>query len=263
MNDYSIIIPTYNCASYITEAVESVLEQDVDKEIIVIDDGSTDYTKDILKPYMSRIKYISQNNQGPGSARNVGIKESKSKWIAFLDSDDVFLSGYLQHHNEFVMKHRTCKAFSVNFKLQRESEENNFFKAVDFSFNNYKKIARPLSYFIKYNFSWLQNTIINRELIEKHRIYFNTTHNIHEDFRFLCELALQTSWFVSDRVLVYICRRKGLVSNLSKNTYDYKYKAKIRMAICKELIKNQKATKEEKELLRKSILAEKISLFFN
>jgi len=80
----SVIIPTYNCARYIPEAIESVLNQTYkDFEIIVVDDGSTDNTKEVLNRYIieNLIKYIYQNNQGPGAARNTGIKAAKGEYV--------------------------------------------------------------------------------------------------------------------------------------------------------------------------------------
>jgi glycosyltransferase involved in cell wall biosynthesis len=96
----SVIIPTYNCESYIARAVESVLDQeDCSYEIIVIDDGSTDNTRQILAPYIDRhtdrLCYILQNNQGVAAARNRGIEIAKGDLIAFLDADDYFLPGKL------------------------------------------------------------------------------------------------------------------------------------------------------------------------
>jgi glycosyltransferase involved in cell wall biosynthesis len=90
----SVIIPTYNCQNYITRAVESVLEQeDCSYEIIAIDDGSTDNTQQVLEPYLDRLRYILQNNQGVAAARNRGIDLAKGDLIAFLDADDYFLPG--------------------------------------------------------------------------------------------------------------------------------------------------------------------------
>lgn len=85
----SIIIPTYNRSKYICRAIDSALAQTYpETEIIVIDDGSTDDTPSVLKPYMPKIKYVHQQNGGISAARNRGIKESAGKYIAFLDSDD-------------------------------------------------------------------------------------------------------------------------------------------------------------------------------
>ena len=88
----SVIIPTYNCDRYIIEAIESVLNQTYsNKEIIIVDDGSTDNTKQVIKPYLNQINYFYQKNQGSSVARNRGIQEVKGEFIAFLDADDFFL----------------------------------------------------------------------------------------------------------------------------------------------------------------------------
>ena len=85
----SIIIPAYNCAKYIVNAVDSVLRQTFeDFELIVIDDGSTDDTQDKLLPYIERIRYVYQEKTGASAARNLGIELSKGDLIAFLDADD-------------------------------------------------------------------------------------------------------------------------------------------------------------------------------
>jgi glycosyltransferase involved in cell wall biosynthesis len=88
----SVVIPTYNRSKLVTQAVESVLYQTIKNiEIIVVDDGSTDNTRDVLEPYGSALKYIFQENQGVSVARNVGVAISKGELIAFLDSDDLFV----------------------------------------------------------------------------------------------------------------------------------------------------------------------------
>jgi glycosyltransferase involved in cell wall biosynthesis len=92
----SVIIPAYNGDRYIVQAVESVLCQTFTNwEIIIVDDGSSDRTYQVLQPYLDRISYIYQENQGVAAARNRGIKEAKGDLIAFLDQDDFFLSDKL------------------------------------------------------------------------------------------------------------------------------------------------------------------------
>ena len=86
-----VIIPVYNGEKFITEVLDSVLAQTMPiEEIIVIDDGSTDATKQIIKSY-TRVKYCYQINSGVSVARNRGIRESMSEFITFLDQDDLFL----------------------------------------------------------------------------------------------------------------------------------------------------------------------------
>jgi glycosyltransferase involved in cell wall biosynthesis len=88
----SVIIPTRNYGAYIADAIQSVLAQTYHvHEIIVVDDGSTDRTEEILLPYMSKITYIHQNQRGASAARNVGLRCSHGEYIAFLDADDQWL----------------------------------------------------------------------------------------------------------------------------------------------------------------------------
>lgn len=92
----SIIIPTYNCEEFIAEAIDSVLEQTyMNKEIIVIDDGSSDNTKEVLKKYEGQIIYLYQSNHGVAVARNKGITQSSGKYISFLDSDNKWMPNLL------------------------------------------------------------------------------------------------------------------------------------------------------------------------
>lgn len=98
----SVIIPTCNRGWILKEAIDSVLSQDFkDFELIVVDDGSTDNTKEILASYRGRIKTIMQENKGVSAARNKGIVSSSGSYIAFLDSDDKWLPGKLETQLEF------------------------------------------------------------------------------------------------------------------------------------------------------------------
>lgn len=89
---FSVILPTYNRASLISDAINCVLNQNhTDLEIIIVDDGSTDNTREIISSYSdNRIKYIYKENGGVSSARNIGIKCSSGKYISFIDSDDLW-----------------------------------------------------------------------------------------------------------------------------------------------------------------------------
>lgn len=96
---FSVVIPAYNRAHSIRQAIDSVLKQTEQRfEIIVVDDGSTDNTDAVLdeiKKVEPRLHYIKQQNGGATNARNTGIKAAKGSYIAFLDSDDVFLPEHL------------------------------------------------------------------------------------------------------------------------------------------------------------------------
>ncbi|MGL5059128.1 MAG: glycosyltransferase [Microcoleus sp.] len=93
----SVIIPTYNSAAYIVKAIESVFNQTYKNwEIIVVDDGSTDNTGEVLAPYLDLIQYIYQDNQGAAAARNRACEAAKGEFLAFLDADDLFLPEKLE-----------------------------------------------------------------------------------------------------------------------------------------------------------------------
>jgi len=103
---FSVVIPTYNRSFYLIECLESVLAQTFeDFEVIIVDDGSNDDTGDLVKPYLSeKVHYIFQENKGVGCARNQGIKTSRGKYVAFLDSDNIWLTNHLQKYYEIIME---------------------------------------------------------------------------------------------------------------------------------------------------------------
>ena len=104
MPKVSVVIPAYNQAHFIAETIESVLAQTFqDFEIVVIDDGSTDNTPEIVSSFP--VRYFRQENQGPPSARNRGIELSNGEYIAFLDSDDVLMENALQKGVEVLDSH--------------------------------------------------------------------------------------------------------------------------------------------------------------
>jgi glycosyltransferase involved in cell wall biosynthesis len=104
----SVLIDTYNQERFIEKAIESVLEQDFttsEREIIVVDDGSTDRTPQIVRRFEPRLRYIRKENGGQASAFNVGIPECRGQIIAFLDGDDYWLPGKLS---------RVAEVFATN-----------------------------------------------------------------------------------------------------------------------------------------------------
>jgi glycosyltransferase involved in cell wall biosynthesis len=102
----SVIIPTCNRAWCLAEAVESVLAQDVaGVELIVVDDGSTDRTPELLAGYGERIRVLRRENRGVSAARNAGIAAARGELVAFLDSDDVWLPGKLRAQVDFFAAH--------------------------------------------------------------------------------------------------------------------------------------------------------------
>lgn len=100
---FSIIIPVYNRGLLVADAIESVLKQDFyDYELIVVNDGSSDNTMQVLYKYRDSIRIIHQENQGAESAKNSGVKEATGDYLVFLDSDDVLLPGALSVYHQII-----------------------------------------------------------------------------------------------------------------------------------------------------------------
>ncbi len=130
MPKVSVIIPTYNCAKYLSQAIESVLSQTYDDfEIVIVDDGSTDDTRSLVEGYTnkhpSKISYIYQENRGLACARNTAIRNSRGQYIALLDADDMFLPMRLERGMRTF--ENNPKIGLVHANLSRMSEDGNVF----------------------------------------------------------------------------------------------------------------------------------------
>ncbi|GAB2929842.1 hypothetical protein GCM10027181_30980 [Rheinheimera gaetbuli] len=102
----SVIIPCYNNAAMLSSAITSVLTQDyANIEVIVIDDGSTDDSISVLSQFGDKITLIQQTNQGPAAARNAGLQAAAGEYIAFNDSDDLWLPGKLTEQVSYLQQH--------------------------------------------------------------------------------------------------------------------------------------------------------------
>ncbi len=105
----SVVIATYNRAQLLRETIDSVLNQRFqDFELIVVDDGSTDGTREVLGAYGARLRYFYQENRGPSAARNLGVRHARAPWIAIQDSDDLCAPEHLAALYGYVQSHPEC-----------------------------------------------------------------------------------------------------------------------------------------------------------
>ena len=124
----SIIMPSYNTAEFIAESIQSVLAQSYkDWELFIVDDCSTDNTDEVVKPYLSdeRIKYLkNEKNSGAAVSRNRALRETKGKWIAFLDSDDLWMPDKLSKQIKFMEKHGYHFSYTNYSEINTEGMKN-------------------------------------------------------------------------------------------------------------------------------------------
>jgi len=173
----SVVIPTYNRKEKTVRAIQSVVNQNIDNlEIIVIDDGSTDGTAEFLKSQNLPIKIISKENGGVSSARNVGIKNSIGNYIAFLDSDDVWLPNKLKSQIEFFQENQKVVLVYTDQFLNIDGSNLDQTRFQRNSPNT--KMALPG--FVDYTPIHTSTVLIKKEVFDKVG-FFSEELSVHED----------------------------------------------------------------------------------
>jgi glycosyltransferase involved in cell wall biosynthesis len=168
MPKISVIIPTYNSANYLPEAIESVLAQTYKNfEIVVIDDGSTDNTKEVVVPYLDQIVFLETENGGPAKARNHGIRKSSGEYVAFLDADDIWCPDKLERQLAYFSKN---PHYHLVFSDAYETGVNNLQK--DKLFFSILGRVKPMAGFVFSellggNFIYIPSVIVKRDCFEK------------------------------------------------------------------------------------------------
>jgi glycosyltransferase involved in cell wall biosynthesis len=215
---FSVIIPTYNRADFVTEAVDSVLRQSFkDYEIIVIDDGSTDTTTEALEQYGRTITVMHQANRGVSAARNAGIRKANGTWIAFLDSDDEWNENYLARQWEQISFNPDVIAFitnAINIDVGGRSLthfENIILKR--FGMAAFVRVKRPFRTIMKSHW-FLQSTVVRRDVLLRTGL-FDTSLTIAEDRDIMARVALEGEFGFNKEVLVEIYRRTEPIRNLA------------------------------------------------
>jgi len=194
----SVVIPVYNQARFIRRAVESVWAQNVpDVEILIVDDGSTDETQDVLQDFIDSkaIRCFRQENSGPAAARNRAIRESRGEWIAFLDGDDYWLPGKLAAQLRALEE--TSHEFAYCGTVLRDDNDRivQTTPAVP--------EACPLAALVWGNFISTPTVIVSRSLLDKTGL-FDEALRVGEDWDLWLRLATQARWTCVEEPLVVV-----------------------------------------------------------
>jgi glycosyltransferase involved in cell wall biosynthesis len=206
----SVIIPTYNRQSEILRAVESVIQQTVKPfEIIVIDDGSTDNTKNTLYPVKEYIRYIKTENNGVSSARNRGILESKGDWVGFLDSDDTWLPQKLQYQLDVISKSKSLVCFCGS--ADEKGRQLDGLNIIDPSLKHGNHQDYPpgdCRFFIHQKHLMLPSLLVEKKALMKAGL-FDELLKVAEDTKLIYRLTLENGFSVINKNLVSVCRERN------------------------------------------------------
>ncbi len=201
---FSIIVPAYNQAQFLPEALNSVLSQTFSNwEAIVVNDGSTDKTVEVINSYMekdSRIRIIDKTNGGVASALNEGIKNARGQWICWLSSDDMFEPDKLEIHLQAIKHNPDMRFFHTNYfifdeakntKCVLESDPRDFVAPVEFQ----------VLHFLDRNCANGISVVIHREVFDQVG-YFNEEYKYGQDFDMWLRINLHYRAFYIDQKTV-------------------------------------------------------------
>jgi glycosyltransferase involved in cell wall biosynthesis len=257
----SVVIPTYNRARYVTEAIDSVLAQTYkDREIIVVDDGSTDDTARALKPYKRHIRHIRQDNAGVSAARNAGIRAARAEWIAFLDSDDVWRPEKLAVQMEFIKRHPQIVAHAVNTDVPAaEHLAQTSFLHCDLTLPKPDGVIdKPLPVILRHRTLAIVQSVVCRRDSAAAAGLFDETLSICEDYDFMCRLSLEGSWGYSWEELTVMVRRNEQNAHLAGSRYkDLKRMYGAQERIYSKLLQSEKLAQADRPLVE-SLLAKSL-----
>jgi len=201
---FSIVIPLYNKEKYISRAIESVLSQSFkDFELIIVDDGSTDNSLEVVKNFTdSRIRIVEQTNQGVGFARNRGMTEAKYDWIALLDADDAWSIHHLNELAEIIdafpstgMVSNKIIYVDTNQKPTATNEdESGNIRLIDYFLEAAKDVT----------IVWSSSVAISKEAFIN--VGGFSDEKMGEDLKYWAKIALSYPVAISDKVTSYYFR---------------------------------------------------------
>ncbi len=206
----SVIIPTFNRAALLVKAIESVFAQTHnDYEVIVVDDGSVDNTREIMKPYCQRLRYFYQQNQGASAAQNKGIELAKGEWISVLASDDEWLPTKLERQFEALgalgEDFRACFT-DCQFTGNRDLHQTTFELGGLKKYGSFGVLDNPVHYVLaRHAVIYVQSLLVRRSLINELG-GFDEAMVVAEDTDLLLRLALKTKFCFVSEPLVKIDR---------------------------------------------------------
>ena len=191
---FSVIVPVYNCERYLKRCIKSILNQTYKNfELILINDGSIDRSIEICREAASldnRVIIIEQENQGPGAARNNGIKNATGDFIVFIDSDDYIEEFCFAELQDYLHKHCVDILFKgFKFEDQKTGEILDEIRLPQGIYNKWQfhSIIKILIDTDLFGYTWCK--VVKTDLLRDFHLEFNTKYSLHEDLLLVCEMC--------------------------------------------------------------------------
>jgi len=266
-NLVSIIIPVYNSEKFLEKCLDSILEQTYQNiEIIVVDDGSTDSSPDILKRYSDKVNVLSQKNNGLASALNLGISKMKGNWFKWFSPDDVMFPNTLEqlvdatkHIPDNTIIYSNWQIIDENGNVLRDFSESNYNELSKFDFNVRLLDGQQIN---------VNTALVPSSLIERGCNFRNLRESVAIDYDFFLRAALlfDTNFHLIDKSLIgYRIHSNQLSHHNIKKTMSYL--DELKQKILESLDENKKlkllselGEYEKKQSLTKKTLVKGLKL---
>lgn len=225
---FSIIIPVYNCETFIEDCIKSIFKQEYNNfEIIVVDDGSTDKSLIICQKIATndnRIHIYHKSNGGVSSARNKGLEHISGDYVLFVDADDMLTPKCLQNYYYCIIKESPDVCYQ-QYKIIKNSVEPMYTNDYISSNNNLYKQIQIDDFYSFFNKKWILfsatwSKCYKTSIIKKFQIHFSININLYEDFLFLTE-------YLSHAKSVYIVYNTGYIYRVVKNSLSRRKNTQI------------------------------------
>jgi len=206
MPKVSVIIPTYNRAHFLTQAIDSVFAQTFkDYEILIVDDGSTDHSVDVIKQYGDRVRYIYQENEGPPGAMNTGVENTTGEYYVVLGNDDMLMPDMLERQLA-VMEKDPDLAFvcAGTYFVDEEGEIIKTSKDGRYREKTFKSLLSD-------NFVWHLTTVVRRSMADEVGHFDENLYTTH-DYNLWIHLALKHKFEYTDAPLAKFRQHPGNTS---------------------------------------------------
>jgi glycosyltransferase involved in cell wall biosynthesis len=237
--NYSVIIPTYNRAHCVGEAIESALAQTLPPhEVIVVDDGSTDETARVLEGFSGRIRVIRQANAGVSAARNAGIDASECEWAAFLDSDDDWVAAKMASQSQLIDRYpEAVLACSNGYVEGDDGKLSDFFvsREAEYGMRPPVYVQRPLLFVLQ---AWFLTPGVVARVKPMKECRFDASLTMYEDLKMWACLAIRGPMVVLDEPS-FVVRSRGASNSLTANARAREYESLLGLAGIYEFLLSQ------------------------